>query len=69
MTKEEIRHFKPIINSMKLIQEYCADQETCVNCVFDGRGGYNCPLDVPAAWDCEEAIATLEAEEDNDGNV
>lgn len=64
MTKEEIKAFKPIINSMKLIREYCGEYRNCVGCIFDRCG--SCPLDVPEAWACEEAIAALEAEEEYD---
>ena len=66
MTKEEIKAFKPIINSMKLIREYCETRSGCTDCAISGDGVFDCPLDVPATWNCEQAIAALEAEEAED---
>ena len=60
-TKEEVKAFKPIINSMKLIREYCELHRRCVGCIFDRCG--SCPIDVPEHWECEEAIAMLEEAE------
>ena len=72
MTKEEIKAFKPIINSMKLIREYCKQNPTCKACVFNEQDDFACPLGVlPESWNCEYAIALLEEEEEeeDDGNV
>lgn len=67
MMKEEIKHFKPIINSMKLIREYCESHFSCATCIFDRSDKVEvCPLNYPEHWFCEVAIAALEEEEDSD---
>lgn len=65
MTNEEIRAFKPIINSMKLIRELCENLGPCKDCIFSPDGD-RCFFGVPLRWDCENAIAALEAEEAED---
>ena len=63
MTKEEIRAFKPIINSMKLIRDVCDNQESCYSCIFTNDGEH-CLLRVPISWECEAAIAALDEQEE-----
>lgn len=65
MTKEEIKAFKPIINSMKLLREFCSSKPTCYGCVFSDLGmcAFN---DCPEKWFCEEAITMLEEQEAED---